>query len=769
MPYDNIREEELKNKIAQDYFSGFDCTKIIGNVDFCVIPKLGNNLDPLFETQSLLWAEAKKGKSDIINSIVQLILTISKARTFDKQLPPAFLGAFDSFQMAFLPYNDIHEIFYQNDFNWNVTASNYETREFKQLRQSVQQIIQTKSLLFEYDTDHTEIQEFIQTNFVATNSNLSKIQIDKNNFFVIYNKWLKAVKPTISFPWDKAKTVNIIDADFYLADLMSQENQTFKDNLFVQLRVDKYELDRKLDDIGMFSSKRAIFMDNQKAHQQFWNKYERPPRQEYRDYIVERRDLLVPQDVRERKGSFFTPQIWVELSQKYLTDVLGQNWQDEYYIWDCAAGTGNLLAGLTNKYNIYASTLDTQDVDVMRDRIGNGANLLADHVFQFDFLNDEFDNAKVPASLQKILNDPEKRKKLVIYINPPYAEHGSRSTISSHGEHKANVATETKVYTQFSQTIGTGARELFTQFFLRLYKDIPNCKLASFSTLKFVNSQNFLKFRNYFKAEYKKGFICKADSFDNVKGQFPIGFTIWDLTGKQNISVVKTDIILTDINQTLFWEEGIKTFNSFGSKDFISSWLRKFYSKEQNELGYLILPGVDMQQQNGVYITVKPTESDIIQHKTARITKSNLVQMSIYLSIRQCIESTWINNRDQFLFPNDDWKTDSEFQNDCLAFALFHGQNKITGKDGTNNWIPFTETEVNARTKFESSFMTDYIAGKIKDEETGDHLFSDPGEVASSKEAPRSSELTLALEFSPEAKFGFCRWPGTLAILSQPA
>ena len=132
----------------------------------------------------------------------------------------------------------------------------------------------------------------------------------------------------------------------------------------------------------------------------------------------------------ELTGAFFTPQIWVELSQKYLTNTLGEDWQDEYYIWDCAAGTGNLLAGLTNKYNIFASTLDKQDVDVMHSRIetmnqnsisGHGSNLLQDHVFQFDFLNDSFD--KLPKPLFDIINDAEKRKKLVIYINPPYAEH----------------------------------------------------------------------------------------------------------------------------------------------------------------------------------------------------------------------------------------------------------------------------------------------------------------------------------------------------------
>ena len=103
-----------------------------------------------------------------------------------------------------------------------------------------------------------------------------------------------------------------------------------------------------------------------------------------------------------------------------MTDVLGKDWQDDYYIWDCAAGTGNLLTGLTNKYNIWASTLDTQDVDVLKDRIKNGANLLESHVFQFDFLNDDF--SKLPESLKQIINSPKKRKKLVVYINPPYAE-----------------------------------------------------------------------------------------------------------------------------------------------------------------------------------------------------------------------------------------------------------------------------------------------------------------------------------------------------------
>ena len=29
-----LREEELKNKVAVDWFGGYDCTRIIGNIDF---------------------------------------------------------------------------------------------------------------------------------------------------------------------------------------------------------------------------------------------------------------------------------------------------------------------------------------------------------------------------------------------------------------------------------------------------------------------------------------------------------------------------------------------------------------------------------------------------------------------------------------------------------------------------------------------------------------------------------------------------------------
>jgi len=729
MKYNNIREEELKNKIAQDYFVFYDCTKIIGNIDFCVT--IRENKTTPSEQEFLLWAEAKIGSSDIVRSLVQLILTIGKARTFDKFLPPPMLGAFDGEKIAFIPYNEIHDIFYQNDFNWNVTPSDYSTKEFQQIHAKVKTTIDSEFLLFNYEKDHKDLHQFIKQNFVVGKLGLTKTKIDKTNFMVIYNKWLQTVKPSIAVNWDIAKKSGIIDGDFYLADLLSQENHTLKEKLFVLLKGTHYELDRKIDESGLFSHSSASFNDKQIAHTQFWNRYERPPKQEYWDYIVKRRDLLVPQDVRERKGSFFTPQIWVELSQKYLTDVLGEDWQDEYTVWDCAAGTGNLLTGLTNKYNIWASTLDRQDVEVMRDRIKNGANLLESHVFQFDFLNDEF--TKLPAGLQAIINDPEKRKKLLIYINPPYAEADNRR-----GDGRSGVA-ESVIHKRYAEKMGYTKRELYIQFLTRIYCEISGCMLADFSKLKNLQAPKFLEFRAFFKAKLLKCFLVPANTFDNVKGNFPIGFKIWDTDKNEAF-----EHILADLYGEKGVYLGVKNLWAYEHSKFINDWIKPYRKTASESIATIIGVGSDFQNQRLVRIE-RPNMKVPADNHHWQISKDNLIESSIYFAVRHSIEATWLNDRDQFLYPNDGWQTDMEFQNDCLAYTLFN--NNIQSQFGINHWIPFTESEINARDKFASNFMTKFMQGKLKSE-------------ASKQIALKGHDLplkirTTPLKFSPEAEAVF--------------
>ena len=702
MKYKNIREEELKNKVGADWFKLFDTTEILGNIDFTVFPKQDN----LFGRVPLLWAEAKTGDFDTTTMFVQLVLTIGKARTFDKTLPPAFLGAFDFKKIAFVPYISIQDIFYLNDFNWNVTPSNHETKEFKLIKDRIEATLKANEYVYDYQKDEQDLKTFIANN-IAKATETSKIKIDKNNFIPIYLRWLEIIKPNIDVNWDELKKASILDSDFYLADLFVDDKDTNKidddssirDSLFVVFQNQGYKI-AKENIKQMFDA--TINLKSKETYLQFWKRYKRPPLVQFQNYIIERRDLLVPQDIRERKGAFFTPFQWVELSQKYLTDYLGENWQDEYYIWDCAAGTGNLLTGLTNKYNIWASTLDQADVNVMHDRIEHGANLLESHVFQFDFLNDDF--TKLPRGLQDIVNDENKRKKLVIYINPPYAESNGKVSVN-----RSNIQ-QSKVYSKYNDKLDKVAPELFAQFLARIYYEIPECLIAEFSKLKILNGTNSRVFRNNFLAKIEKIFLVPANTFDNVKGTFPIGFKIWNTKIKEIFKYSTADVF--DLNSLFVSSKNIYSYDE--KKGRINDWLKIHKNADLIIIGYLMADAPDFQSNNYISILDKIGVRHGIYFS---INNKNLTHACVYLAIRHCIESTWLNDRDQFLYPNENWETDTEFKNDCLAFTLFHSQNRVsTSEKSENHWIPFTEQEVNAREKFASNFMTDFIKGKLKSE-----------------------------------------------------
>jgi len=762
MFYQNLPEEELKNKVAQEYFSEYDCTKIIGKVDFCVLPKKVKNQ----KEQSLFWAEAKANKHDIITMFAQLILTIGKARIFNQHLPPAFLGVFDSEKIAFVPYEKISDLFYKNDFNWNVAPSNHTTKEFSEIKTLINETLEREKYLYYFGKDDKNLKIFIKQN-LAKGSEESKIQIDKNNFFPIYLRWYDEIKPLIRFDFENGRKQQILDSDFYLADLFVDDKDTttiaddvsIRDDLFIIFKNGGYQIAkenlRQLYDA-------VIEIKNTTTYENFWKRYKRPPIREFQDYIIKRRDLLVPQDIRERKGAFFTPQKWVNLSQECLADVFGKDWQDDYYVWDCAAGTGNLLTGLINKRNIYASTLDQADVNVMWEPIKNGANLLENHVFQFDFLNDDFFDlekdtydidtgekigkrfvkSKLPQSLQEILKDPKKRKKLLIYINPPYAEATTTRTIMGTGENKAEVATDNKTYKKYRKEIGKASNELFVQFLYRIYKELPSVRIANFSKLKNLQSSNFDVFREQFTPKLEKLFLLPAYTFDNVKGKFPIGFFVWNTTKQEKFKKIIADV---------FDEKGKylknKKIASFTKGQRINEWIKAFDVERQQKnegqeiVGYMENPTPDFQNNKFLNIAIKERKR---HNNYFAFTSNNLIVGCVYFAVRHSVKPHWFNDRDQFLYPKDSWQTDAAFHCDCLAFTLFHGQNRISSKEGTNHWIPFTEDEVKAKEAFFSTFMTDFIAGKIKKSNGNGDLFNKP-----------KVENGTKCTFSPEAQAVF--------------
>ena len=277
--------------------------------------------------------------------------------------------------------------------------------------------------------------------------------------------------------------------------------------------------------------------------------------------------------------------------------------------------------------------------------------------------------------------------------------------------------------------MGYTKRELYIQFLTRIYQEISGCKIGEFSKLKALQAPRFSDFRFFFKAKLKKCFIVPADSFDNVKGVFPIGFKIWDTSVKSDFKHIKTETY--DSENTFIGYKGIWNFDN---QKLINDWVKTFRKSDSGSIATIIGVGNDFQNQRLVRFG-EPNMKVPADNHNWQITIDNLIKSSIYFTVRKVIPADWLNDRDQFLYPNDSWKTDEEFQNDCFAYTLF--SNNISSKYGVNHWIPFTEYEVGAPDKFTSNFMTDFIAGK------------------SSKSENIVSDITLFYNCSPSDAGGY--------------
>lgn len=246
------------------------------------------------------------------------------------------------------------------------------------------------------------------------------------------------------------------------------------------------------------------------------------------DYTVEElreltscKDRIIEEIYRRRTGAFFTPTIWVNEAHKMMTESLGQNWYDEYAVWDCAAGT----AQLTRDYNfkeLYISTLEQGDIDIIRDMGYNkGAT-----IFQYDFLS-EVGIEKVPENLRKCF---EKKKKIIFLINPPY---GTASPGSHSGEHKDKMAKTFVNNVMLTNKIGRCSEQIYSQFLYKiiLLKEeyLNNISLAIFTPPNFISSTSFENFRYHFSKNFKfvNGMLFQVSEFSDVKGSWGISFTIW--------------------------------------------------------------------------------------------------------------------------------------------------------------------------------------------------------------------------------------------------
>jgi hypothetical protein len=158
-------------------------------------------------------------------------------------------------------------------------------------------------------------------------------------------------------------------------------------------------------------------------------------------------DTLIEEVGRRFTGDFWTPKLWADKAHELISAELGDDWKDNYLVWDAAAGTKNLTrdycfgrhCGLDPQSpktgNLFCSTLHEEEIAIS-DMYNPEAN-----TFQYDFLNDDVwlpagqrtitDSLKMPVELYKTLTD---KRPFVFFMNPPYGQ-----ATTQLGEHKTGA------------------------------------------------------------------------------------------------------------------------------------------------------------------------------------------------------------------------------------------------------------------------------------------------------------------------------------------
>ena len=669
-----------------------------------------------------IWFEAKdNSKTSTYAMFTQLMHYVQQALNKGEYVPP-FLCVIDTQKAAIMKSSDVIPFLEKKTIKWGKSASSYTPEALD----AISAHIGTYFVSFKIETHE---QEFISTiKNAIQKGDIIRTQITPDNLKQVFDKWVKMIGSEIT-------GVSAEDyALLFFADIMHDGIAATHADLPAALM--------HKNNAPVFQLGGNVYeLNNKEGYRQFWAIYHRPPKTEYRDYLLERRDSLIPLDERSFKGAYYTPLAVVDKAYDKLTETLGDNWQREYIVWDMCCGVGNLEVKHSNPRNIYMSTLDSADVDVMKAT----KTCVAATRFQYDYLNDDITDDgkidytltnKVPENLRKAIADG---KKILVLINPPYAEAANNDNTAlgdDNSENKKGVS-KTKV-ADLMDTQGYASRELFVQFLMRIANEIPTATVAVFSKMKYVNAPNFEKFRDEWNAKYLGGFVVHSKAFDGLKGDFPIGFLVW----KTNLNS-KTKTPITEISVEVLDKRaqpiGEKNFYNLPNEQLLSNWIKRVKANNVDAipLKNTISPTANTKDVRGTKwadgaiasMICKGSDLQNAATQTALlssgycsaggffVTDKNLWQSAIVFTVRLVTKKTWLNDRDQFLQPTE--PLTDEFKTDCLIWMLFNGSNLTASANDlewngrkwsiVNHFIPYTETEVNAPERFESDFMVQYL------------------------------------------------------------
>lgn len=446
-----------------------------------------------------------KNRTNVVKILIQCLYYLKDIRTKEDYLPNIiFVGDINE---SFVIGTSKLIKYLEYDLNWNIPASNACN--------------ENQSLLEELIKD-TDVNPFI-------------FDMDKYLIKDIGNM-IESISRDESF--QEEITVNSLSREFdYFTNYIIKTNDLEPNqlsNLFIQILInpDDHYIHPKRKTM-MATKNFGNIKVNSELFESFMDRIKEGSFKNKED-LVANCDRLIEDNKRRRNGEFYTPTIWVDEAHRMITEELGENWKEEYVVWDPACGTCNL----TRDYmfsNLFLSTLNQEDLDTANHM---GFNPEATK-FQFDFLNDDMEihnpyawensTYKLPRGL---IDAFKQNKKIVIFMNPPF---GNSTTGFGQQNKEGHSNTNLKQYLNDKNIhLGKASSEIYSQFLMRLilFKRRYNnneLNIFFFSPVGFTTFDPFLEFRNILLRGFMftKGIILNSGEFSGVNSTWGISFTIW--------------------------------------------------------------------------------------------------------------------------------------------------------------------------------------------------------------------------------------------------
>lgn len=450
---------------------------------------------------------------------------------------------------------------------------------------------------------------------------------------------------------------------------------------------------------------------NESYYAGFVNVYQTKYKASERESFIASMDGLIKEEARRFHGAYFTPKIIVDYAHENISKQLGENWKDEYVVWDPAAGTLNLTRDYQFK-ELYCSTLFQEELDLASDYNPEAIK------FQFDFLNDEFkaerDGGKIPNGLYDGIND--ENKKVMILMNPPYANSGSgNNTIS-----RKNAAASDIYQKEMEKLkLGHAIQDLYTKFIFgvtKLIGDRKNSVIAQFTKSGYLRTSGMGNFRNWFlsKMNFKYGFLFDSKYFEGASGGWPVLFSIFE-KGYFKDEMINVEFIIKILNESIHTQKRNIYFSNTdsGANDWAKEGLDKknlikpnialsmptTLKKLSESTGKISIDNLGQFLSKSDQVYQNHQFVNLFSHAYSNtasypVDKNNIYKVVSLFAARRLTNVTVLNQGSEYSKPIETIKEFEEFKSDSLVFSLFENKSyqsslRKVGYDSQGNPINY--------------------------------------------------------------------------------